>query len=342
MPQILEAAADPAGWVFARARGVCDTGGVNATDLFHQTLRRKIAPALRDAGFTGAGLEYRLREAAPDHALIGFQRSAGDGDGQERCRFTVNLRAVPHRDHEAMRLRRPALGSRISANRVGPVGWHTRIGRLLGHPHDHWWTITDARSADRAADDVLAVVLRHAVPALWAGLAALTPEHGPLREPVPDCLDPYCFGGGAAPRPAGPAATPDELGDAQVVEVGERRSSYVLTFLAASARRETRLHIDAPWRLEQPLFGWVRVGYGPEGDVRADPSPGSTLPTHPLALLGELTLCTVDSARTAPDGSLVLAFERGTPRESGLTVSATAHALAVDRPWRFEDWAEVR
>ncbi|MGP3683906.1 DUF4304 domain-containing protein [Streptomyces sp. IBSNAI002] len=315
---------------------------MNATDLFHQMLRRKIAPALRDAGFTGTGLEYRLREAAPDHALVGFQRSAGDGDGAERCRFTVNLRAVPYEAHEALRRRRPAVGSRISANRVGPLGWHSRIGRLLGHPHDHWWTITDARSADRAAEDVLAVVLRHAVPALWAGLTDLAPEYGPAVEPVPDCLDPYCFGSGPGPRPAAGAPAAEELEEAVVVEVGERRSSYVITFLDEAWDRETRLHVDAPWRLEQPDFGWVRVGYGVEGDVRTVPSAGSTLPAHPLALLGELTLCTVDSARTTPEGSLVLAFEQGTPRESGLFISGTPHPLAVDTPWHFEDWAEVR
>lgn len=328
--------------VLPGAAGVCDTGGVNATDLFHQMLRRRVAPALRDAGFTGAGLEYRLREAAPDHALIGFQRSASDGDGEERCRFTVNVRSVPYEEHEALRRLRPALGSRLSANRVGPVGRHTRIGQLLGHPHDHWWTVTDERSVDRVADDVLALVLRHAVPALWAGLTDRTPLHGPVLEPVPDCLDPYCLRAGGGPRPAAGAPTPDELENALVMEIGERRCTYVLTFLDEARDREARLHIDAPWRLEQPLFGWVRVGYGPEGDVRTAPSVGSSLPTHPLALLGELTLCGVDSAETTPDGSLVLAFEQGTPRETFLTVAGTPHTLAVDKPWHFEDWTEVR
>ncbi|MEU9251936.1 DUF4304 domain-containing protein [Streptomyces sp. NPDC048270] len=316
---------------------------MNATDLFHQMLRRKIAPALRDAGFTGTGLEYRLRECAPDHALVGFQRSAGDGDGAERCRFTVNLRAALHEDHEALRRRRPALGSRISANRVGPVGWHMRIGQLLGHPHDHWWTITDERSADRAAEDVLALVLRHGVPALWAGLLDLTPGHGPALDPVPECLDPHCFRSGAGgPRPAAGAPAPEELEDAVVVEVGERRSSYVVTFLDESRDRESRLRIDASWRLEQPLFGWVRVGYGIEGDVRTVPSAGSSLPANPLALLGELTLCRVESAQAAPDGSLLLAFEPGTPRETGLIVAGSPHALALDKAWHLEAWTEVR
>lgn len=50
----------------------------------------------------------------------------------------------------------------------------------------------------------------------------------------------------------------------------------------------------------------------------------------------------VDSAGTTPDGSLVLAFEQGSPRETFLTVAGTPHALAVDTPWQFEDWTEVR
>lgn len=335
---------------FGRERAACDTTGVNATDLFHQTLRERIAPALRDAGFTGAGLEYRLSAAEPDHALLGFQRSASSG--AEECRFTVNLRAVPYEEHEALRRLRPALGTRLSANRVGPVGWHARIGRLMGHPHDHWWSITDARTAARVADEVTATVLRHAVPALWGELTGRPALPGPVVDPLPDCLDPSCMrvdgsafpvGGGAAesgePEPVDLRAIEGTL----VLEIGERRrASPFLTLHDELTDAEARIVIDAPWRLEQPLFGSVRVGIAPDGDVRVSAAPGSMLPGHPLALIGELALCRVNTAELTADGSLRLTFERGTPREACLTVSGTPHALTVGAPWQLEGWTPAR
>lgn len=319
---------------------------VNAIDLFHQMLRERIAPALRDHGFTGAGLEYRLREADPDHLLLGFQRSVSDT--AERCRFTVNLRSVRYEDHEARRRLRPALGSRLSANRVGPDGWHTRIGALLGQPHDHWWTLTDEHDVARVADAVLTLILRYAVPVMWAGLTETEPLTGRPAGPGPGCLDPYCPRTGAEPWGADDdeddqeEPDPSDLSHTLVMEIGERRSTYVLTFFDDIDDTEARLVIDGPWRLEQPDFGWVNVTYGRDGDVRVAPSGDSTLPTHPLALLAELTLCNVDFAKVDPDGSLLIAFEGGTPRETFLRVEGTGHALTVGRPWQFEGWTGVR
>lgn len=321
----------------------CDTTGVNATDLFHQTLRERIAPALRDAGFSGTGLEYRLRAAEPDHALLGFQRSASSGAAE--CRFTVNLRAVPYEEHEALRRLRPALGTRLSANRVGPVGWHARIGRLLGHPHDHWWSITDERTAARVADEVTDVVLRRAVPALWGEVTDRPPLPGPVVDPVPDCLDPACLRVDSGPFPvtSGEAPLPVDLEGTLVLETGERRrASPFLTVHDELTDAEARIVIDAPWRLEQPLFGSVRVGIAADGDVRVSASPGSMLPGHPLALLGELALCRINTAEVAGNGSLRLTFEQGTPREACLTVSGAPHALTVGAPWHIEGWTPAR
>lgn len=319
---------------------------VNATDLFHQTLRERIAPALRAAGFTGSGLEYRLRAADPDHALLGFQRSASSG--AQECRFTVNLRAVPYEEHEALRRLRPALGSRLSANRTGPVGRHLRIGRLLGHPHDHWWSITDGRSAARAADEVTDLVLRHGVPALWAELTERPALPGPVVDAVPDCLDPVCMRVDARPFPVGgdteaEGVRPGDIEGTLVLEIGERRrASPFLTVYDELTDAEARIVIDAPWRLEQPLFGSVRVAVAPDGDVRVSAAPGSMLPGHPLALIGELALCRVNTAEVTGDGSLRLTFDRGTPREACLTVSGTPHALTVGAPWELEGWTPAR
>lgn len=318
---------------------------MNAIDLFHQMLRERVAPSLRDHGFTGTGLEYRLREADPDHVLLGFQRSVSDTT--EQCRFTVNLRSVRYEDHEARRRLRPALGSRLSANRVGLDGWHARIGSLLDHPHDHWWTLTDERDVDRVADGVLTLILRYAVPVMWAGLTDADPLPDRAAGPGNGCMDPYCPRTGSAAGPpsrgeTGADLAPADLHHTLVMEIGERRSTYVITFFDETEDRETRLVIDGPWRLEQPDFGWVNVTYGPDGDVRTTASADSSLPAHPLALLAELTLCNVDSAEVDPDGSLVLAFEGGTPRESYLRVFGAPHALTLDKPWNFEGWTEVR
>ncbi|MDJ0383136.1 DUF4304 domain-containing protein [Streptomyces sp. G-G2] len=340
---------------------------MNATDLFHQMLRERIAPALREAGFTGAGREYRLAVAAPDHALIGFQRSAGSTP--DRCRFTVNLRAVGYEEHESLRRLRPALGTRLSANRVGPVGWHARIGQLLGHPHDHWWTITDERSADAVAEDVVDLVQRHAVPALWGRLTGHDPVPGPSVDPRPECLDVRCVGrpgrdgadedtgtgtGGDTDREAHAdghaegdadhdayAFDPDDLIGTVVYEVGERQAWPYLVFHDEEEEVEGRLTIDASWRLGQPASGWVRVGHDPAGEERIVRSPGATLPTHRMALLGELGLCRVSDASAGPDGSLHLRFETGTPRETRVTVSGTPHARTVATPWRFDGWTRV-
>ncbi|MER5732002.1 DUF4304 domain-containing protein [Streptomyces sp. NPDC002138] len=313
---------------------------MNATDLFHQMLRERIAPALREAGFTGAGREYRLAVAAPDHALIGFQRSAGSTP--DHCRFTVNLRAVGYEEHEDLRRLRPALGTRLSANRVGPVGWHARIGQLLGHPHDHWWTITDESSASAVAEDVVDLVQRHAVPALWGRLTGHAPVPGPVVDPLPECLDSRCANRpGAGAEPGGYAFDAADLVGTVVYEVGERQAWPYLVFHDDAVDVEARITIDASWRLEQPEFGWIRVGHDASGDEHIVRSPDATLPAHKMAALGELNLCRVSDAEVASDGSLHICFERGTPRDSCITVSGSGHALTVTTPWRFDGWTRA-
>ncbi|MET9700481.1 DUF4304 domain-containing protein [Streptomyces sp. NPDC006529] len=321
---------------------------MNATDLFHQMLRERIAPALREAGFTGAGREYRLAVAVPDHALIGFQRSAASTP--ERCRFTVNLRAVGYQEHEDLRRLRPALGTRLSANRVGPVGWHARIGALLGHPHDHWWTITDERSSLAVAEDVVDLVQRHAVPALWGRLTGHAPVPGPRVDPLAECLDTGCAhhpaadgGDGAADgeEPDGYAFDAADLVGTVVYEVGERRARPYLVFHDEDEEAEGRITLDASWRLELPDSGWIRVGHDPSGGERIVRSPGATLPAHKTAVLGELGLRRVSDAEVTPDGSLHVRFETGTPREASLTVSGTPHARTVAAPWHFDGWTRA-
>ncbi|MFD7030334.1 DUF4304 domain-containing protein [Streptomyces sp. NPDC059917] len=317
---------------------------MNATDLFHQMLRERIAPALREAGFTGTGREYRLAVAAPDHALIGFQRSAGSTP--DRCRFTVNLRAVGYQEHEDLRRLRPVLGTRLSANHVGPVGWHARIGALLGHPHDHWWTITDEQSASVVAEDVVDLVQRHAVPALWGRLTGHPPVPGPVVDPLPECLHSGCVNhpdavDEEADHAGGYAFDAADLIGTVVYEVGERQAWPYLVFHDEEAQAEGRITIDASWRLAQPDFGWVRVGHDQAGDERIVRSPGATLPQHKMAVLGELGLCRVSDAEVEPDGSLHICFEQGTPRDACITVSGTPHAMTVATPWRFDGWTRA-
>ena len=62
-----------------------------AQDHFKKMLRDQIAPAMRAAGFKGAGSEYSIPD--PNFlTMIGFQRSTSSNAAQ--VKFTLNLKVV--------------------------------------------------------------------------------------------------------------------------------------------------------------------------------------------------------------------------------------------------------
>jgi Domain of unknown function (DUF4304) len=134
-------------------------------DEYKALLRERIAPALRALGLKGSGARYRLD--VPDHfAELGFQSSAGNS--WEHVRFTVNLSVAERAAWEAARSARPSLPERPSPNVFygRPLTWHKRIGGVLPGGGDHWWDLRPETDPARLADEVVAALRDHGLPAM--------------------------------------------------------------------------------------------------------------------------------------------------------------------------------
>ena len=142
----------------------------NARDRFAAMLKERVAPALREMGFTGSGQRYHL--PVPGHyALLGFQKMRFGT--RHDVMFTINLLACGHSDWTALVERNPHYGPNpILGAHYGEPVWSERIGFLMPEPHDHWWHVLDDTDTEALGDEVIAVLREYGVPALLAHLPA--------------------------------------------------------------------------------------------------------------------------------------------------------------------------
>ena len=121
---------------------------------------------LRAEGFTGSAGNYRLPSQS-HWALISFQKSTASNRGA--VKFTLNLKVVSYREYESLREEHPFYSAKPSPN-VGLEGWTRRIGQLLPSGQDTWWTLQAGQPTANPADEVLAALRDHGLPALRAEL----------------------------------------------------------------------------------------------------------------------------------------------------------------------------
>lgn len=140
---------------------------MTAQDVFATTLRTRIAPALRELGFTGSGQVFELRDDTY-WVLLGFQRSRYST--ADEVEFTVNLTVVSKQDWADFRARTPDVGVRPRANAYG-TGWVRRIADMMPADADPWWVIgsdDDPDTLAATADNLLDAVTKFVIPDMRA------------------------------------------------------------------------------------------------------------------------------------------------------------------------------
>jgi Domain of unknown function (DUF4304) len=143
-----------------------------ALDIFRLMIRDEIAPELRRMGFKGSGQSFILPSEV-HWVLLGFQKSKASN--AKAVRFTVNVTAVSKRAWIEARSEHSYLSERPSANiSYGPFAWQRRIGQLLPHSQDKWWTVVTSVSTELVRVEVLDAIRIYALPAIEQQLA-----HGP-------------------------------------------------------------------------------------------------------------------------------------------------------------------
>jgi hypothetical protein len=132
-------------------------------DVFKRMMRDEVAPALRELGFKGSGVNFTL--PSPElHLMIHFQ--VNDGIPPETLDFTVNISIINKSEYQQKW--QPWLPRNPTAATILPTGRRFRIGALVGHV-DKWWHIEAAAPAVDQAFDVVRTIGAYVVPELKRG-----------------------------------------------------------------------------------------------------------------------------------------------------------------------------
>lgn len=138
---------------------------------FKEMLKTQVAPAFRELGFKGTGQVYRLD--VPDYwAMLGIQRS--QWSDARKILFTLNLLCFAMADWNELRKRIPQHPERPNPNvfYAPNILWQRRIGELIPPTfEDTWWQVCAGRPTDGVADQVVAAVRDHALPAMRQQIA---------------------------------------------------------------------------------------------------------------------------------------------------------------------------
>ncbi|MFF3844976.1 DUF4304 domain-containing protein [Streptomyces sp. NPDC002328] len=153
-----------------------------ALEVYDYAMRHRIGPHLRALGLKGSGQHYALPH---EHAwaLVGFQKASGSRAAM--VRFTIDLSVISRSAWAVLREEDPTCPTRPRPGaRYGVEGHVSRIGGLLPHSPDVWWSFGpgDAppeKLAEPNATDVCAVLSEYAVPYLHRSLEEITRPTAP-------------------------------------------------------------------------------------------------------------------------------------------------------------------
>ena len=144
---------------------------MSAAEVFKRMLRDEVAAALRATGLRGSGATYLMRSAS-HWALLGFQGSTANS--AERMKFTVNCTVV-RKDTWAAAYAGAAVHRREAEAEVrAGVGWCARLGAWMPDGQDLWWWLERDSDSRQIAEEVVAAIVQHALPAMRAEIAATT------------------------------------------------------------------------------------------------------------------------------------------------------------------------
>lgn len=134
---------------------------MNAQSQFRDSLARIFAPALRDAGFSRKGKTFYLG-AENNWGIVEFQKSLKST--ADEVLFTINLGIVSGRllaFYSSSELGQPILDQ---------SHWRQRIGALLPHPEDRWWSIGAQADLDEWAKEPKDLLVKVGIPAVRANM----------------------------------------------------------------------------------------------------------------------------------------------------------------------------
>lgn len=150
-----------------------DPDAPDATALLAAMLRTSVAPALRELGFRGSGLAYRLTNARGDHGLLGIQKSVASS--RTAALVTVNLAYFARADWDAAHTAGSVAAKPTASARWIPSGWQERIGFLVDEPHDHWLSVRVPADVPVVTAHLVELVRDLALPQLTARLEGAAP-----------------------------------------------------------------------------------------------------------------------------------------------------------------------
>lgn len=136
-------------------QAVNDFEGRKLAGLFDRVIGDSAA-RIRALGFKRSGRILRLVRDG-NAAVVEFQKSTSSPPGE--LRFTINLAVICGELLD---------DGRAGISKASSLDGHLvrRIGWLMSHPSDHWWTISCETVIDDLAREVSSLVLETAVPYL--------------------------------------------------------------------------------------------------------------------------------------------------------------------------------
>ena len=126
-------------------------------------LRDEIAPALRQLGLKGSGQSYTV-PSDTHWGVIGFQKFTWSS--ADCVEFTINLIVASKDEWAEAYESRPYIGQRPKPNVLAAVGWCTRIGGLFPGRVERKWAVAANGKTEDVAEQVVAVIRDHALPAM--------------------------------------------------------------------------------------------------------------------------------------------------------------------------------
>jgi hypothetical protein len=125
-----------------------------AQDALKSAMKMQIGPALRSAGFKGSAPTWTLTNATGDRAVVNVQSS--DSSSRDEVLFTINIAVIPLAWWRWTNNRLDKSEARAPKEYDGL--WRNRIKarRQQASNRPDWWSVTDAASAERAAEDGVA------------------------------------------------------------------------------------------------------------------------------------------------------------------------------------------
>lgn len=110
--------------------------------------------------------------SASHWALLGFQGPTANS--AERMKFTVNCTVVRKDTWAAAYAEQPYIGAKPKPNVRAGVGWCERLGAWMPDGQDLWWWLERDSDSRQIAEEVVAAIVQHALPAMRAEIAAPT------------------------------------------------------------------------------------------------------------------------------------------------------------------------